>query len=1451
MRFFCKDPRNNAIEAGFKASPDEGGAARASTPVIEAFLYQMLEQNRQLFSIIPTSLFQSETPVDLKDVLEMFRQILDNHRNGHVLLIIDGLDECDEIYIKELLGYLDVLVRDSFARKVPKTTCFLKVLITCQPIGPIPFWSCRYTSIHIQLQDVDQDIARYIKDEMQDIARSRNFDDQLREDTEGALLKLANRMFLWVYFILQELRQIPVVSRATIVSVITSFPQDLHEYYEKTLARIVRAPRDALSPEQNPGMILLVIVFSLGGMTTREVAEILAISEDRPSRQSMVDYINSDIRTLVETQLSPLVVVDDDLIVIAHYSIYQYLEGFRPMQLHINNRNIAFDPDNVHGHVIMAELCLRYLLLSEFSENPNSVNAEWKVLEKELPFLAYATFRWYIHVDRAGHEVKQLLPLLRRFLDVRSVNYQRWEKLYFGLHQKTKTDPVTPILSILVRLDLGSVYKSIHRYTKRDSAPITPNIWRRMTSSWLSQHTEDRDSTLMANSLHERDRRGFMALHVASMKRSDTWLGLLIDAGADVFARTADDLSALHVAALSDGSTACAKMLLKHKHPVDEINRIPRKRLEVGVTPLMLAAATGNSGVATLLLEHKAKVDPDVPEDRRPLLLAARRGHEDTALRLLQYGPNLALHDTNSNNLLHIAANNGLFLLAKQMTTDNKVFDVDEVNEYGETPLHFAAKCGHERVVAMLLSFGASLELKRDYGPRKDRLNSTKTIRQMSPLELAVRNNHTSTALLLLKKGAKWHIDSDTNLTLLHIAAEWGNILVFKALQEAGMDINQATTRGQTPLFLATKKQNVPLVGYILSLDPDVNSGLNPTLWTPLHMAAFGGWSEIAKMLLEHGADPGARTSEGSSTILLAASANQPKVMELLLRHRPDLLLDSNRGTNALYTAVESRAVDCVSLLQRQGLSELCTRKDGWQPLHRAACNGELETLNLLLDAKADVNARTSSGFTALMIACQYGNEDAMDELIKRGADLSRSTTGDGLGLLHLAAASGKLIIMKTVLELNDISEIDRPTVLGETPFLIACKCAGIETMQALLTKKVDPQRLTGFGNNAFHFAVLSASLAKVRFLLNLHVPFEMRNASHDSPLDLACEGGHTDIAKHLISLGADFQKVNKYSGETCLHRCARYGRNETLNLLIAKGVELEIYDRRCLTPLLRAIIHFRRSTTQLLVAAGADIDAYDSLGRTAFNIIIEQYHSHLNEQQAPSALTGRLRAVILASIEHARTRNFIHEMDISHLARNLLRAQDYSNASRAYLTVLTLPDPLVTSPEDVRNDRVSIEHGATCDNCRPRRNIIGARYKCLVCSDLDLCSSCKKLYDRGGTGLSVCRNHSFFEIPNVCADLHMMIFEKEKYLKQTLAWLDELHAKYSTMPYSSLHDYGEVSPGDAENPASTTWMHHLCGLEVFHIKSIWAYREASSSITDAPATRTDAENIFIIGSQD
>ena len=50
------------------------------------------------------------------------------------------------------------------------------------------------------------------------------------------------------------------------------------------------------------------------------------------------------------------------------------------------------------------------------------------------------------------------------------------------------------------------------------------------------------------------------------------------------------------------------------------------------------------------------------------------------------------------------------------------------------------------------------------------------------------------------------------------------------------------------------------------------------------------------------------------------------------------------------------------------------------------------EKLRLLLDRGADVHARASSGFTALMVATQYGASDAPDRLCAVLADERRSS---------------------------------------------------------------------------------------------------------------------------------------------------------------------------------------------------------------------------------------------------------------------------------------------------------------------------------------------------------------------------------------------------------------------------------------------------------------------------
>ena len=1448
LRFFCRDARSSTLDTSIKAPVDAGMIPRATTPIVEAFLYQILDQCRQLFRSVSTFVSRQSSTFGPGEIQTMFRQVLASQESGHIILLIDGLDECDDAFTTELLEYFDLLIQDTLTRTESDSSNLFKLLFTCQPVGSIPFWSCRYSSIHIQLQDLSQDIHRYVRDEVHDIARSRNLDADLQNLTENLLVELAGRMFLWAYFIIQELRHISVISTSTITSTIMSFPRDLDRYYSRTLERIVRGPSNHLPREQNSAMILLITVFSLHDLNLKEISEVLAIAEQRESRDKMVDFINTDIRTLVETQLAPLVAVDGELVVVSHYSIYEYLEKIRPTKLRVDGIDIAFNPDDINGHIIMAELCLRYLLLDDFARLPRSYVGRSKVLDKRFPFLNYASTAWFLHVKRAGNDLERILPLIRIFLDTKSAKYQLWDRLYYAIYESNTIGPPTPVLHTLVGLDLWSLYEVLYETGSKSGLALGAfGSWQKWFYEWCSNDPRFDEPVSISENINERNRRGSSALHVAVIRGHNHWLQPLMHMGADPFARTASGWSALHLASTDPSSIACAETLLKCGHGVEISNSRREDSSYFTLTPLCFAAESGNIKASSLLLQYNANIDPDVPEEERPLFLAAKYGHYDAVLHLLKHQPELILRAEDGNTLLHWAAYHGMTAFAECLISELDNFDVDQRNRERRRPLQIAAINGHPEMIKTLLNYGARIEAENDIYHQSSSHDATKRASNIPPLALAVQSDQTSSALLLLDKGARWQLDSWSDWTLLHEASKARNLQILKILQERGMDIDQATSTGQTPLFLATINQDLSMVTYILSLNPDLDSPIVDTLITPLHMAAYLGASAIANILLQQGADIGVKNKHGLSVLCAAALSCKRDVLETIISYSPDLDSPDNDGETPLFYSVQKRAIDCVSLLLGAGASTSSPAKSWGQPLHKAVTQGDINIMCLLLDANADINARSRSGYNSLMIACQKGDEEIMEELLRRGADLDDCVTVDGMGLFHLAAMSGKRTILEKVVQLKGTADIDRPSSKGETPFLLACRDARIDLMQALLASGANPYRLSTSGENAIHYAAFSGDLAKIRYLLNLQVPFAMRSENGESPLDYSCEVGHVNIAKALIKEGADFRYVNKYTGETCLHRGARFGRDDIVSLLIAKGADLESRDHLSLTPLLRAIIHFRRTATKLLVAAGANIDACDSLGRTAFSLVMQQYHT-MAEDVASDLPSSALCHAILKNIELARGNDEITKLNAGRLARNLLRFQDNSNALRAFFMRLELPDPSHIPIDDV-TEHTTLIHEAICDHCQDQRNIVGMRYKCLTCEDLDLCSSCMKRYKDSGP--SVCKNHTFFEVPGTCPYLATMVFEKEKFRTETLAWLDELHSKYSAMECSSLEASESRSMIDMGPPVVAMWVLHHCGLNFLNIRTIWALRRAASSVPFMEVPRADVSSTDFYFSQD
>jgi uncharacterized protein len=140
----------------------------------------------------------------------------------------------------------------------------------------------------------------------------------------------------------------------------------------------------------------------------------------------------------------------------------------------------------------------------------------------------------------------------------------------------------------------------------------------------------------------------------------------------------------------------------------------------------------------------------------------------------------------------------------------------------------------------------------------------------------------------------------------------------------------------------AAATRNVDRLRAVLEADPDAAGRRTVDGFTPLHYAAFFGGPEVARVLLDAGADPNIRSeNDFSVTPLHSAVAGQSKVALLLIE----------RGAE-------------VNVRQRHG----------WTPLHGAADHGDEDVVEALLAAGADASATHDGGLDAAQIAEAKGH---------------------------------------------------------------------------------------------------------------------------------------------------------------------------------------------------------------------------------------------------------------------------------------------------------------------------------------------------------------------------------------------------------------------------------------------------------------------------------------------
>lgn len=161
-------------------------------------------------------------------------------------------------------------------------------------------------------------------------------------------------------------------------------------------------------------------------------------------------------------------------------------------------------------------------------------------------------------------------------------------------------------------------------------------------------------------------------------------------------------------------------------------------------------------------------------------------------------------------------------------------------------------------------------------------------------------------------------------------------------------------------------------------------------------------------------------------------------------------------------------------------------------------------------------------------------------------------------GPLHDAARAGDVSLVK---QLATGSSIDERDGTGETPLLAAALAGQDEIVDLLLTLGADARLANDRGMSPLHAAAFAGDLEAVKRLQAAGADIGAAdNKFGVTPLIVAAEENHGDVATYLIEAGADMEITERH-GYTALTRAGYHDHGDMIALLLKAGAKCQEID--------------------------------------------------------------------------------------------------------------------------------------------------------------------------------------------------------------------------------------------------------------------------------------------------
>jgi ankyrin repeat protein len=452
-----------------------------------------------------------------------------------------------------------------------------------------------------------------------------------------------------------------------------------------------------------------------------------------------------------------------------------------------------------------------------------------------------------------------------------------------------------------------------------------------------------------------------------------------------------------------------------------------------------------------------------------------------------------------------------------------------------------------------------------------------RTLRDWTPLQLAIMAGRVDQVRELLDKRANVDAPGKLGITALHLAAFLDNPEMVRMLLERGARskgttnniqyhdkvikeeydivkrtwttyIRKWTVQTQVPLIetpSGAKRFELPSFKHYVSLVPKrfeyvlTRPYYRPGI-TPLHLAVQNGDAEIVRMLLKATRSVNTEDAEGVCPIHVAAWTGNLAIGRMLVEAgaEPDAKTHS-----AVTDEVSTEPVDAETIAFRTDHPKFETLLRAPSALHEAVVDENTAEVARLISNGVRADARDKQNATPLHYAARFSNVDAARLLLDHGTDANAR---------------------------------DRD---GNTPLHGITGLRAAEITKLLLVHGADVNARNRYDSTPIHYVKGPCAVEVATLLLDRGAVVDARNEFGWTPLMLV-----TDLAvvRLLLGHGASVRAVDG-DGRTALHHAALYANANVVKTLLDAGAQADAMDKKYQTPLNVAITRGAKEIVDLL----------------------------------------------------------------------------------------------------------------------------------------------------------------------------------------------------------------------------------------------------------------------------